>query len=146
MKKETREFVVANIFAILFIIPIALILGYVFSLFVDGWAGPLTVFQHRGINILGVALVLILAIVLLVTKKNFRMYYGVVEVAFSLAAGWQAMSKVNSAGTTELLTLVAAIYFAVRGFDNMVNAYEDKTIGPVARIRRENNKVEDNKG
>lgn len=72
------------------------------------------------INLIGIFAIALVGIGLYLVRERWRVYYGVIEVAFALAYGWYSISKVTTVGYVESLSVIAAIYLVVRGIDNIM--------------------------
>lgn len=51
-----------------------------------------------------------------------RNTYGLLEMALGIVAGWYGVSKLEAAGLTEGISIIAAVYLIVRGLDNHTEA------------------------
>jgi hypothetical protein len=76
------------------------------------------------INLIGVILIGALGALLYLFRKKKRTWYGIVEVSFALAYGWNAINKVTKVGYVETISVVASIYLVVRGVDNYIKGRE----------------------
>ena len=69
-------------------------------------------------RVAGVFLILIFGYILYLFRQDYRKQYGLVEISAGLVAGWVGIGKFESAGISEAIAVVAAMYFVVRGIDN----------------------------
>jgi hypothetical protein len=80
------------------------------------------------INLVGVILVGLVGAGLYYVRQRWRILYGLIEIGFALAYGWYAVNKVQHVGYIEMLSIIAAVYLVVRGFDNvMIGRAEKRT-------------------
>jgi LPXTG-motif cell wall-anchored protein len=80
----------------------------------------LTGFLHVWwLTLLGTICVLLIGVGLFFFRKYRQREYGLIEIAFALAAGWSGVMKVQSTNDmTSWTTVVAAAYLVVRGLSN----------------------------
>lgn len=72
-----------------------------------------------------VVIVFLVGCTLFFVKRKARLAYGLVETGLALAAGWQAVSRLDQGTFPELFAFVVSIYFAVRGTENSYLGFEE---------------------
>ena len=76
------------------------------------------------INLIGVVLIGGVGIALYKLRQSFRIFYGLLEVAFALVYGWFAIDKATGPnGYLETVGVVGAVYLVVRGADNISSGW-----------------------
>jgi len=95
-------------------------------------------FNRWWVNLLTLPVIALVGLGLFHFKKKTRKWYGILEVMLGLVAGWLAISKVATAGLAEGITLVGAVYFVVRGIDNIYTSIDELKADRERVILREN--------
>lgn len=73
----------------------------------------------------GMLLILVVGVALYIFRTFARMYYGTLEVASALFIGYLALGKYELSGFGEIAAILTAIYFVVRGLDNIFTGAAD---------------------
>lgn len=69
----------------------------------------------RTLAVVGIA---IIGFVLWSFRESYRTQYGLIEIAFGLVSAWIGLFKIETAGYTEAVAVVGAVYLVGQGIDN----------------------------
>jgi hypothetical protein len=97
-----------------------LISNLLFSYFPNVYGFLSSFLSQFWINLIGIIVIGIVGSLLYLLRERKRIWYGAIEVSFSLAYGWYAINKVASVGYVETISVIASIYLVVRGIDNVM--------------------------
>jgi hypothetical protein len=88
------------------------------------------------INLFGVVLIGAFGLLLYSFRRWKRAWYGIIEVSFALAYGWNAINKVATVGYVETISIIASVYLVVRGVDNYMKGKAAEKAAEIARFHR----------
>lgn len=81
---------------------------------------------------------------LVTLKRRAKLLYGALEVAFALTvATWQGVNRLVAGGWAEAATALGALYFVVRGLDNILAALDEQKAAKTGSVSMDALTVDD---